>query len=741
MTFTYTVSDGTQTDEGNVTFEIINRDDAPVLTLSPSNVYECDEDNFIDPIVILASDVDTALSDLIVTVESSNDTLAASKNISVINNNDGTYNISLGLTEHKNGSTDLKIYLSDGINTVTETITYAVKPVQDAPVALDDEYTVGRATITYIIPVYNDFDYDDEELNLLSDTSFTQPAQGTLTVKDRGFLYRAPSNTTGVYTFTYTITDGTDVDTATVTLNVVETGEIQGPVISAVSDISVMENTSINNVNVTIEDPDGVDTVVVTSSNQSIVNNSSITINNSGINYTIGMTLLPDVTGVTYITITATDDNGHSSQRQYAVNVYPENETPVANNDFLPLDGAEVLAYEDTVYNFTAADLLANDTDAENDELSVIFVSHPSDPYSYITGNGVDYQLHPRSNLNGNITFTYYITDGYTTSSPATVTVYFIPVNDRPDGDNDYYVLANETGNEVLDIPASGVLANDDDIENDTLSVDSIGTYPEYGTVTLNADGSFTYTRTTESTEPYGRDSFTYYVTDGDLTETDPTYVIIQTHYEPDFYIYYTSVTKYEDDPQFSISIPVGESNGYTGIYQITSITNVDLGTAIAGPGSGTSLSILYTPNEGAYGGDSFTYEVTDINTGRSKTASVYVYLIPVNDAPTFAVAPDSPWEEDEDTFKVFNIQIADSDHDIEDLELEVYLTNQSNSNPIALDEDITVEWDSTDPSKATVTVPFLPNKYGTFTVVFNVSDGIDSTTASANGVLHQLDY
>ena len=48
---------------------------------------------------------------------------------------------------------------------------------------------------------------------------------------------------------------------------------------------------------------DGVDTVTAQSSNQSIVADGSIGISNSGQNYTLSMTLLPYVTGVTYITI------------------------------------------------------------------------------------------------------------------------------------------------------------------------------------------------------------------------------------------------------------------------------------------------------------------------------------------------------------------------------------------------------------------------------------------------------
>lgn len=66
---------------------------------------------------------------------------------------------------------------------------------------------------------------------------------------------------------------------------------------------------------------------------------------------------------------------------------------------------------------------------------------------------------------------------------------------------------------------ASGVLANDLDAENDTL-VASILTQPAHGTVTLQADGSFTYV---PAVGYFGADSFTYKVNDGSLDSAPAT--------------------------------------------------------------------------------------------------------------------------------------------------------------------------------------------------------------------------
>jgi VCBS repeat-containing protein len=63
-------------------------------------------------------------------------------------------------------------------------------------------------------------------------------------------------------------------------------------------------------------------------------------------------------------------------------------------------------------------------------------------------------------------------------------------------------------------VSAPGVLGNDSDPDDNTLSA-VLASGPSHGTLTLNADGSFTYTPTTDYD---GTDSFKYRATDGSLT-------------------------------------------------------------------------------------------------------------------------------------------------------------------------------------------------------------------------------
>ena len=75
-----------------------------------------------------------------------------------------------------------------------------------------------------------------------------------------------------------------------------------------------------------------------------------------------------------------------------------------------------------------------NDSDADNDPLSVALVSGPSQNASFVLNSNGTFSYQPRANFAGIDTFTYTVSDGITTSSPITVTLNVLPVNDAPTG-------------------------------------------------------------------------------------------------------------------------------------------------------------------------------------------------------------------------------------------------------------------------------------------------------------------
>src|SRR5439155_10951720 len=93
-------------------------------------------------------------------------------------------------------------------------------------------------------------------------------------------------------------------------------------------------------------------------------------------------------------------------------------------------------------------------------------------------------------------------------SSAATVTLTVIAVNDAPVAGNDAYSTNEDT---LLTVAAPGVLGNDSDIDSATITAVLVAG-PAHGTLTLNANGSFTYV---PAVDYYGTDSFSYKANDG----------------------------------------------------------------------------------------------------------------------------------------------------------------------------------------------------------------------------------
>ncbi|MDZ4761724.1 MAG: Ig-like domain-containing protein [Alphaproteobacteria bacterium] len=125
------------------------------------------------------------------------------------------------------------------------------------------------------------------------------------------------------------------------------------------------------------------------------------------------------------------------------------------------------------------------------------------------------------ANYNGAFTLTVTATtqDGTDTdTTTATQTVTVTAVNDAPTASND----AASIGEDSTAALTGNVLTNDGDVDLDTLTV-SAGTGARtsaYGTLTLNANGSYSYALNTAAVQALGAsdtatDSFTYQVSDG----------------------------------------------------------------------------------------------------------------------------------------------------------------------------------------------------------------------------------
>lgn len=292
----------------------------------------------------------------------------------------------------------------------------------------------------------------------------------------------------------------------------------------------------------------------------------------------------------------------------------PPNSAPVANADAYTIG-------QDQTLDRSAPGVLANDTDANNDALTAVIGSSPAHGNVTLNANG-SFSYTPLAGYVGDDAFTYRAKDAALTSaSAALVTIH---VNGKPTPQDDGYTTSKNT---VLDVAAPGVLTNDTDPEGDSLASIKVSN-PAHGSVTLNDNGSFSYTPTTGYV---GGDSFTYQVVDAYSTSATKT-VLLSVNAPPtatnDAYDVAKNTTLNRTAPGVLSNDSDPESDPIT----------TELGT---GPTHGTLTlnangSFAYTPTTGYTGTDSFTYRAKDAY-GKSGLATVTLTVTAVNVAPSAA--------------------------------------------------------------------------------------------------------
>jgi len=171
--------------------------------------------------------------------------------------------------------------------------------------------------------------------------------------------------------------------------------------------------------------------------------------------------------------------------------------------------------------------ILANDSDPDTgDVIQVSDITQGAD--GTVTNNGDSVTYEPNADFNGTDTFTYTISDGNGGFDTATVTVNVIAQPDAP-------VAVDDAVSTTEGTPVTGnVLDNDTDADGDTLFA-ALATNPTGGSVTLNTDGSFTYTPDTGTTS----DTFTYTVSDGNGgTDVGAVSITVSTASTNTLYVY-----------------------------------------------------------------------------------------------------------------------------------------------------------------------------------------------------------
>jgi VCBS repeat-containing protein len=369
-------------------------------------------------------------------------------------------------------------------------------------------------------------------------------------------------------------------------------------------------------------------------------------------------------------------------------------ELPAINNAPLAVADSFTVLEDGSV----SGNLLANDSDADGDALSVTGVSLSLLPFIsfplgvpvniplvgtlQVSANG-DFSFTPRPNYSGPVpSFTYTVSDG-SSSSSATFSIDITPVNDAP----------------VNAVPQAQVTAEDTPLTFSLLTQNALGAFdPELDSLTttltvqhgvlnvglnllgagVSGDGTSTLVLTgsqaainnamaqlqyTPNANYHGADSLQISTSDGQLTDTDSVAITVTPVNDAP-----VGVPETVSGPEDSVvsgnlltnaSDVDGDALSVTGFRLAGSpLTVHPVGTPVTIPLVGTLLinsdgGYIFTPLPNYNGSvPQVTYTLSDGTD--SATSTLDILITPVNDAPTIHVpsAQSTP----EDTTKVFSL-------------------------------------------------------------------------------------
>ncbi|SNY04811.1 beta strand repeat-containing protein [Paractinoplanes atraurantiacus] len=552
-----------------------------------------------------------------------------------------------------------------GNNSVTATLT-----VNTAPKAVADTAITTNGVPVRVDVRANDSDTEDAA-SALKVTIGAGPAHGSAVVEPDGRIAYTPVlGWAGADTVTYVVTDS-DGGTATGTVTVttanaapVATDDVVATASGTKADISPLANDSDPN-----SDPIHVDSIT-----QPQAGAGTATLDGDVVTY------VPPAgyKGTATFTYTVEDSAGKQTVGQIRVTV--GNAAPVAAPDHA---GA---AYAGTV----TVDVLANDTDGNNDTLSLDSVGPPDHGTATISGGKIVYKA--PGGFSGDATFSYKVTDGTDT---ATGTVTVTVANALP-------VAAGETVTTpygtavVVDVLAD---AKDPNVA-DSLRVSGLTT-PADGTAVLGANGKITYTPKAGFS---GTDSFDYTITDDQGGFDTATVKVTVANGVP--------VAKPD-----SVTVPANTVATIDVLANDADPNGDPLTVTVdVAPGHGTVTvgadgTITYTPADGYRGTDSFHYTVTD---GKGGTAGATVTLGVVNTAPT---ALDDAATTDTDTAVTVHPLANDSDQNGDDIQLTAVTTPAHGTAVLAADG----------------TVAYTPAAgfHGTDTFTYSITDAFGKTASA----------
>ncbi|HCH1620069.1 TPA: tandem-95 repeat protein, partial [Vibrio parahaemolyticus] len=699
-TFTPQINDDT---EVSFTFDIIDDEDLVVsgsanLDILPINDAPNAEND------VITTEEDTAVTIDVLVNDSDVEGDALSIQSASVPSEQGSVDIVDGKlvftpAENFNGEATITYIVTDGDLTDEAKVTVTVTPVNDSPVAVDDTTSIQEDTAVTIDVLPNDSDVDGDKLSIQS--ASVPEAQGKVEIVEGKLVFTPAENFNGDAEITYTVTDGQLTDEAKVTVTV-----------NPVNDAPIIKVEAVESIT---EDAVNTDTVVATLTvrdTDTPEDQLTVSLENNSNGYFV---LVGDEVKLTQAGVDAVNNDELNLKDLTISASVSDGVNPTANDS----DSLVVNRVNDapTVENAIADQVLSEDFDAYTIDLNEVFKDSDSSLEFSVSGNnsiqisivnGVA-TITPTADWNGSKALTFTATDPSGQSVSQTVNFTVAPVAD----------IVADKATVVEDTPTIIKVLGNDTFEGDGVVSLDANNGPANGLVSVNPDGSVTYT---PNDNYQGTDSFTYIVTSGGVSESTTVSVDVTPVNDAPVAKDDTAIT--DEDTPVTIDVLPNDNDidGDKLSIQSASVPEAQGKVEIV------DGKLVFTPEENFNGHAEIIYTVTDGQL--TDEAKVTVTVNPVNDAPTIKVDAVESITEDAVSTDTVVATLTVRDTDTSEDQLTVSLENNSNGYFVLVGDEVKLTQAGVD----AVNNDEL-NLKG-LTISASVSDGVNPTASDSDSLI-----
>jgi Ca2+-binding RTX toxin-like protein len=406
-----------------------------------------------------------------------------------------------------NGVIDVKVTASDGSLSASDVFSLTITSVNDAPVIvtlLADRASDEDTALSFVVPAnaFTDVDGDMLTYSAKMSNGAALPAWLSFNSATLAFTGTPPANFYGSFDVKVAASDGSLTASDIFTLNIMPVND--APVVAqALADISSPEDSAISFALPANAFTDVDNSALIYSATLASGADLPAWLNFNAATQSFSGTPPLNFNGALDVKVTASD-GVLSASDVFALTITPVNDAPIVAA-LLP----DKSSAEDTAFNFTIPAGSFRDVDNATLTYSATLASGAVLPaWLVFNGSSQTFSGTPPLNYNGSIDVKVTASDGVLSASDVFALV-ITPVNDNP-------LAVNDTGlttafNTALTILPATLLANDSDVDGDTLTIGAVSGVVN-GTVALTSNGSVVFTPTAGYS---GAASFSYTVSDG----------------------------------------------------------------------------------------------------------------------------------------------------------------------------------------------------------------------------------